>query len=206
VGKVTCSFMLGLIVGVLFMNGDAAAKWGLRFENFNFGTGINTINRDITFPEVPQYVHDNLKTSFLIDMRFDFRTKWNLRFSPGAQFWTWGEFPDQEEEGVQTSIKELDLNFDFHRFLLSYRRITPYVGLGMGWHFSFIETKFPSSLFKRSPIVVLEVIESLFDMGVNFIGGFDIKLNDHFTLFHEYRYEYSGTLNQLIILIGISTI
>ena len=87
-----------------------------------------------------------------------------------------------------------------------FGRAVPYIGLGAGLHYSFIEATFPRDLFRRQPIVVNEIIENKFSIGTNLIGGVDIKLNDQFTITNEFRYEYTGLLNQYKILIGISTI
>jgi len=141
----------------------------------------------------------------LIDLRFDFRTFKGLRFSPNAEWWSWGSFPKQGTAGVESSISCLNFNFDMNQFLFQKNKFHPYIGTGIGLNFTFTELSFPNNMFKDNPIVVVEITERKFNTGVNFIAGSDFYVNDNLTLFSELRFEYARNLNQFKFLIGIST-
>lgn len=177
----------------------------MRFNNFNIAVGANSVKRDIIYREVEGYSNTKFKNAFLVDMRFDFRTFKGLRFSPSAEWWSWGEFPKEGSVGVENSISCFDLNFDINHFIFQKGLFHPYIGTGIGFHFTFTESDFPEDMFKENPIVIVEIAEYQFKKGVNFIAGSDFHIGKNFTLFSEFRFEYTNKLNQIKFLIGIST-
>ena len=189
-----------------FLNCDAGfAFLKLRFNNFNIALGATGVNYPIRFPEVQNYSQTEIKSAFLIDMRFDFETYLGLRFSPSAQWWSWGEFPEFGSGETENSISGLDVNFDIHYFLSKGKRFSPYVGTGLGLHLTYSESQFPYNLFEDIALVVTSITEYRFKRGVNIMAGSDIRINDNVTLFGEIRYDYAHELNQIKFLIGIST-
>ena len=189
----------------MFAADEGFAILNLQFRNFNIAVGSNTVKWNIVYPEVTIYSNNNLKNSFLIDMRFDFRTFRGFRFSPNVEWWSWGEFPKRGTIGVENSISCINFNFDINQFLFRRNKFHPYIGTGVGFNFSFSETEFPPEMFKDIPIVVARIVEKKFNTGINLIAGSDFYINDNLTLFSEFRFQYINNFNQMKFLIGIST-
>ena len=194
-----------VILSLSLFNDVSFGFLNFQFKNFNIAVGGNSIKHNIIYPEVQGYSNTDFKNSFIIDMRFDFRTFKGIRFSPTAEWWSWGEFPKRGSFGVSNSISGLDLNFDVNHFIFNKNRFSPYIGTGIGFHFTYTESNFPYEMFKDIPIVVIEITEYNFKTGMNFIAGSDFYINDNVTIFSEMRFEYAHGLNQFKFLIGIST-
>ncbi|MFC1562779.1 hypothetical protein ACFL4Z_01865 [candidate division KSB1 bacterium] len=196
--------LLIAVLVLIFTADEGSAFLNMQFKNFNISVGLNTVKRDIIYPEVHGYSNTKLKNSFLIDMRFDFRTFKGLRFSPNAEWWSWGEFPKKGTTGVENSMSCINFNFDINKFLFRERKFNPYIGTGIGLIFTFTESEFPPEMFKDIPIVI-GINEKNFRAGINLISGFDYNINDNITIFNEFRFEYADNLNQMKFLVGIST-
>ena len=197
--------ILFVIILSLLLNNVSFGFLNFQFKNFNIAVGENSIKLNIIYPEIIGYSDMDFKNSFLIDMRFDFRTFKGIRFSPTAEWWSWGNFPKRSSIGVSNSISGLDFNFDLNHFIFNKKRFSPYLGTGLGFHFTYTDSNFPYEMFKDVPIVIEEITEYNFKTGMNFIAGSDFYVNDNVTIFSEIRFEYAPGLNQFKFLIGIST-
>ena len=203
--KIKLNILLIAVSIFIFAADEGFANLNLQFRNFNIAVGLNTLKQNMIYPEVTRYSNNNLKNSFLIDMRFDFRTFRGLRFSPNVEWWSWGEFPKQGTVGVENSISSINFNFDINQFLFQKSKFQPYIGTGVGFNFSFSESEFPLEIFKDIPIVVTRIVEKKFNAGINLIAGSDFYINDNLILFSEFRFQYINNFNQMKFLIGIST-
>ena len=207
-----------LLGGVLGGGPAHAADWD--FRNLYFSIGVTEVSHDIRFPgsvrsaflsenppktALANYTHDALKSSLLIDVRFDLRFHDHYSLVPGFSFWNWGDFPEEEDQ-TETSIRGFGLNVDLQRRFRETGGIQPYLMAGTGLQVLNTLVRFGSTFFAGARTDIARMEQSKLALGGNGALGLEFPIRQgRNTVFTEIRYETAPGIRQVKFLVGIST-
>lgn len=179
----------------------------LDFKNMSVGLGMNYSRYDFSYHEITDFNNTDLKQSFLIDLRANFSTVFELQFSPTFELWSWTDNSGAQYDVIQNGVNDYMFSFDISRVFITYNQLQSYIGGGIGVHFFTYWTKFPRfdpfyHVGTNNKIRSISVNKSLFIPDL--IAGFEYQLREGLSVSMEVRREFSNTLKQWKFLMNVS--
>jgi len=179
----------------------------LDFQNTSIGVGINRTNYSFSYPEVPRFYNNTLKQSFVIDIRTNFSIPNGFRFSPLFELWSWTDNSGKRYNVIQNGANDYLFSFDITRPVTRSKRLTWYLGSGVGIHFFTYWTIFPrfSSQYNyQTRFQIRSITEHKVIPAPDYLTGFEFYFWEGFYISTEIRYENNQKLNQWKYIISIS--
>lgn len=195
------SSLLIFVLFVIFLKFGYSQSF-LEFNNLNLGLGINSSEYVITIPEIPGYEDNDVKKSLYIDFQFEFKTRLGINFKPGIGFWSWGVFPQGNENNLTKTIDNFTINFDFTKDLHLSEKIIFFGGAGLAMQYVGVLIKPPERYYYIYGLS--QITENYINPGYNIIFGQKLEIISDFFLNIHIKKEISKYIDQWKIFFSIS--
>ena len=176
------SWILMLLI-VMPSIANAQLLGSFEFKNMSIGFGMNSTEYDFEYFQIDDYFNNDLKQSFLIDVRANFYGPHDWIVSPTFELWSWTDNSGNQFDAVQNGVNDYMFSLDATKLYGTHNSFNYYFGGGVGLHFLTYFTNFPLMVpfFQNGTFRQIQNITIRTSLITpNLIAGFKFKLWEDF--------------------------